>query len=122
RRYSGVADAVALSTEAAADQSRRWLRTMLAHKGFWLVCGVYLFLSVIRYIFWGWSVQYILSHGARIGTAVITSAIFPLLGSLGTISAGWVSDRMQGRRGPVLVVMSAALAGAIFLFGRVPAD
>lgn len=105
---------------AAGTRARR--SRMLRNRAFWIVCASYLLLSIIRYSFWGWSVEYLVSAGAGIGTAALTSAVFPLLGSAGSIVAGWVSDRMGARRGPVLVVMCLLLTGSIVGFSRLPAD
>ncbi|MDE2972931.1 MAG: MFS transporter, partial [Acidobacteriota bacterium] len=75
---------------------------------------------VVRYSFWGWSVDYLVQAGAGIGAAAATSALFPLLGSAGSITAGWVSDRLGARRGPVLAVMCAVLTLSIYVFSRLP--
>lgn len=99
----------------------RWRRRMLSSRAFWVMCSSYLLLSIIRYSFWGWSVDYLVQGGAGIGVAAAASALFPLLGSAGSITAGWVSDRLGARRGPVLGVLCCALTGAIFVFSRLPA-
>ena len=99
----------------------RWRRRMLTSPAFWVMCTSYLLLSVIRYTFWGWSVDYLVRGGAAIGAAAATSAVFPLLGSAGSITAGWVSDRLGARRGPVLAIMCAVLTLSIYLFSRLPA-
>ena len=101
-------------------EADRWLRGMLTDKWFWVVCLCYLFLSILRYIFWGWSVQYLIESGATLGTAALTSAIFPLLGSAGSITAGWISDAMGARRGPVLAIMGMLLTASIYFFSRIP--
>jgi sugar phosphate permease len=100
------------------------LRTvhMLRSVHFWTVCAVYLGLSMVRYIFWGWSVDYLVRNGASIGPAVVSSAVFPLAGSAGTLFAGWLSDRMQARRGPVVVGMNVLLVLSLVLFTLVPPD
>ena len=95
-------------------------RRMLASPAFWILCASYVLLSVIRYSFWGWSVDYLVQAGAGIGAAAATSALFPLLGSAGSITAGWVSDRLGARRGPVLAVMCAVLTLSIVVFSRLP--
>ena len=109
-------------TAAERAEAKRWLREMLANRWFWVVCLSYLFLSIIRYIFWGWSIQYLIDAGATLGTATLTSAIFPLFGSAGSIAAGWISDRLGARRGPVLAIMSVLMTGSIYFFSRVPGD
>lgn len=102
-------------------ERRRSRRRMLASPAFWILCASYVLLSVIRYSFWGWSVDYLVQAGAGIGAAAATSALFPLLGSAGSITAGWVSDRLGARRGPVLAVMCAVLTLSIYVFSRLPA-
>ena len=94
---------------------------MLSSPAFWVMCTSYLLLSIIRYSFWGWSVGYLVQAGAGIGAAAAASAMFPLLGSAGSITAGWVSDRLGARRGPVLAVLCAALTLSIYAFSRLPA-
>ena len=98
-----------------------WRRRMLSSPAFWIMCTSYLLLSIIRYSFWGWSVGYLVQAGAGIGAAAAASAMFPLLGSAGSITAGWVSDRLGARRGPVLAVLCAALTLSIYAFSRLPA-
>lgn len=102
-----------------AERSRS-RRRMLASPAFSILCASYVLLSVIRYSFWGWSVDYLVQGGAGIGAAAATSALFPLLGSAGSITAGWVSDRLGARRGPVLAVMCAVLTLSIYVFSRLP--
>ena len=99
----------------------RWRRRMLGSPAFWVMCTSYLLLSIIRYSFWGWSVEYLVEAGAGIGAAAAASAMFPLLGSAGSITAGWVSDRLGARRGPVLAILCAALTLSIYAFSRLPA-
>ena len=122
---SGDPDKITASPRPASEtptraEANRWRRGMLTNKWFWVVCVCYLFLSILRYIFWGWSVQYLIQNGATLGTAALTSAIFPLFGSAGSITAGWVSDTMGARRGPVLAVTGVLLTGSIYLFSRIP--
>ena len=101
-------------------ERRRLRRRMLRSPAFWILCASYVLLSVVRYSFWGWSVDYLVQAGAGIGAAAATSALFPLLGSAGSITAGWVSDRLGARRGPVLAVMCAVLTLSIYVFSRLP--
>ena len=101
-------------------ERRRLRRRMLRSPAFWILCASYVLLSVVRYSFWGWSVDYLVQAGAGIGAAAATSALFPLLGSAGSITAGWASDRLGARRGPVLAVMCAVLTLSIYVFSRLP--
>jgi len=94
---------------------------MLCSRWLWLVCTVYLALSTLRYIFWTWSIGYLKASSETLGSAgaVLTSAVYPLLGALGTIFAGWVSDRMGARRGPVILLMCILLVPAIYTFSTI---
>ena len=122
---SSVTPALSAETSTRQDVESKseyigHLRWMLRNQAFWVVCLLSLILSTIRYVFWGWSVQYLMERGAAIGVASLASAVFPLFGCLGTILAGWISDRMGARRGPVLAVMCILLTISIVAFGRVP--
>jgi sugar phosphate permease len=104
------------------EQSKRWLFVMLRNKYFWLACLIYFGLSIVRYIFWNWSILFLKDGGMKTGSAIVFSSVFPILGSLGAIFAGWVSDRMKARRGPVLAMMTSCMALSIFFFSRIPSD
>jgi sugar phosphate permease len=108
--------------ERQTAKPKSWMHFMLANKWFWLVCTIYFGLSIIRYIFWSWSIFYLKENGLRTSSAIIASAVFPILGSLGAIFAGWVSDKMNARRGPVIVLMTSCMVLSIFIFSRIPRD
>ncbi len=116
---SGSAETQPEPAPPEAERSRSRHR-MLRSRAFWILCASYVLLSVVRYSFWGWSVDYLVQAGAGIGAAAATSALFPLLGSAGSITAGWASDRLGARRGPVLAVMCAVLTLSIYVFSRLP--
>ena len=116
---AGLREAQPEPAPPGAERSRS-RRRMFRSPAFWILCASYVLLSVVRYSFWGWSVDYLVQAGAGIGVAAATSALFPLLGSAGSITAGWVSDRLGARRGPVLAVMCAVLTLSIYVFSRLP--
>lgn len=62
----------------SGDEWSRSRRRMLRSPAFWILCASYVLLSVVRYSFWGWSVDYLVQAGAGIGAAAATSALFPL--------------------------------------------
>ena len=99
-----------------------WRREMLLNRSFWLVVLVGVLQSTLRYVFWGWSVSYLKEMGTGIILAGIFSAFFPLLGALGTISAGWISDRMGARRGPVIAIMGVLLTVSIYIFSSISSE
>ncbi len=112
-------------TETFEEQREKYfvyVKEMIKNKWFWVVCFISLCLTVVRIIFWNWSVDYIEDKGSDIGLAAYISASFPLLGILGTIFAGWISDRMEARRGPVIAIMSAFMVVAIYIFSQLSTE
>jgi sugar phosphate permease len=86
----------------------------------WNLGAAYFFLKLIRYSLLFWLPFYLVRqlHYAE-GSAGYMSISFEVGGVLGAVTAGAVSDRFVGRRGPVLVVMSLGLAGALALYTAV---
>lgn len=108
--------------ESRVKKKKTWLFIMLKSKWFWHVCLIYFGFSIIRYFFWNWSIFYLRDNGMDASTAIIASGVFPLLGSLGAIAAGWISDKMNARRGPVIAVMASLMVATIYIFSRIPKD
>lgn len=111
-----------LKLEEVVYPPKSWLTIMLTNKWFWLVCLIYLGLSITRYVFLNWSIVYLRDSGLGTSLAIITSTVLPVLGSLGAIFSGWISDKMDGKRGPVLSIMASCMVVSIFLFSRIPSN
>ncbi|MBM4389286.1 MAG: MFS transporter, partial [Deltaproteobacteria bacterium] len=90
----------------------------LSSRVLWTLAMSYFCFNAVRYAFMNWSVQYFKNfHETDIKKSAFMSIAFPLIGSLGAISSGWVSDRFfQSRRAPVCSVMLACLSAACLLF------
>jgi len=105
---------------APADDWTIWriVKITLSSKTLWILAWSYFCFNAVRYAFMNWGVQYFNNfHGVEIKKSAFMSIAFPLIGSLGAISSGWVSDRFfQSRRAPVCTVMLACLAGLCLLF------
>jgi OPA family glycerol-3-phosphate transporter-like MFS transporter len=56
------------------------------------------------------------------GSAGIASLIFPLLGAISALSAGWLVDRTGGRFGPVVLPCLLGLVVVLCLLMWLPAD
>jgi MFS transporter, OPA family, sugar phosphate sensor protein UhpC len=88
----------------------------------WNLGAAYFCLKLIRYSLLFWLPLYLHRQlGYAEGSAAYMSISFEVGGVLGAIAAGAVSDRLVGRRGVVLVVMSLGLAGAFVLYSAVAA-
>lgn len=84
-----------------------------------LTLGVaYFCLKFVRYTFMFWIGFYVVEqHKLSTQDAAFAQVAFPLAGTLGSVFAGWVSDRFfQARRAPPAVMMLGGLVlGLIFL-------
>ncbi|HCF57774.1 MAG TPA: hypothetical protein DFS52_07240 [Myxococcales bacterium] len=78
----------------------------------WVVCGAYFLLKMARYTFMGWSNVYLFEQ-LRYAPGDATLATIPITvgGLVGTLAAGYASDRLfGGRRAPVVVFCIFGLA------------
>jgi sugar phosphate permease len=98
------------------------LLVTLSSRMLWILAMSYFCFNAVRYAFMNWAVQYFNNvHEVEIKKSAFMSVAFPLIGSLGAISSGWVSDRFfQSRRAPVCAVMLGCLGGLCLLFIPVP--
>lgn len=79
----------------------------------WIVGFAYFGVDLFRYGFLDWSFAYLIDQGAPVGKAVLKIAMLPTVGAIGIISSGWLTDKLGGRRAPVISIMlfiSAILA------------
>ncbi len=92
------------------------LKEVLWNKYIWNLGFSYFFLKLVRYTFLFWLSTYLVKVlGFRPDSAGYMSAIFPLAGFLGTVAAGYSSDKFfSARRGPVSVIMLSLLVIAIY--------
>ena len=98
------------------------VRITLANRILWTLALGFFCMNAVRYSFMNWSIQYMADfQGRSIKGSAITAVVIPLVGSLGAISAGWLSDTVFGRRrAPVCVIMMLGLAGVCAAFTLVP--
>lgn len=78
---------------------------------------------LLRSVFLFWTPKLLVDIGMGAANAVMTSAIFPLLGCLGTIFLGWYTDRhaKDGDRSFMMCLMLAGLAASLFVIsGLIP--
>ena len=96
--------------------------TTLRNKGIWMVALGLFGLNIVRYGFLSWAPTYFFEvQKAAISSAAFKSLIFPLAGSLGALSAGWISDKFfQSKRAPIAVFMLLILILAVWFFPKIP--
>ncbi|MFA6457337.1 MAG: MFS transporter [Bacteroidota bacterium] len=94
------------------------LKEVLWNKYIWNLGFSYFFLKLVRYTFLFWLSTYLVHIlGFRADKAGYMSIIFPFAGFLGTVAAGYSSDKLfSARRGPVSVIMLTVLFISIYAY------
>ena len=78
--------------------------------------GLSVLLTLLRECFNLWMPLYFAKLGAQASVAAFKSAIFPLVGCVGTLFAGWFSDRyLDGRRAPVIAGLMLGLVVCLLM-------
>ncbi len=84
----------------------------------------YFLLKLVRYTLLFWLSTYLVNViGYRPDKAGYMSAIFPLAGFMGTVAAGYASDKLfSARRGPISVIMLLLLVVSLYCYNLFAAD
>ena len=84
----------------------------------WLLAIAYIFVYVVRYGSIDWIAKYLVDTKTySLEAAANRLSFLPLVGVLGTIGAGFVSDKFfKGKRAPVNIICLILLAISIYLF------
>jgi len=99
------------------------LLPLLRSRAFLLVCLLSFACTIVRETFNTWTPQYLHDHlGYSMSHAATMSAVFPGIGALSVLVAGWLSDRL-GLNGRSLLMFLGlgATAAALLLLMSVPA-
>lgn len=115
RAVNPAAPGAVLSTSAI-------LRLTFSNRVLWILGVGFFCMNAVRYSFMNWSIQYMADYQERsIQGSALTAVAIPLIGSLGAITAGWVSDTwFNKRRAPVCALMQLGLAAVCVGFTFVP--
>lgn len=98
------------------------LKYVLNNKYLWSIAFGNFFLYVARYGSLTWAPSYInqAKNVSILGAGLIT-AFFELMGILGMLSAGWISDRtFKARRGPIMAIYMFILSIGLYAFWMAP--
>lgn len=102
---------------------RRFIRkNVFGNKFIWCAASANFFVYVVRYGFVNWGPLYLnKTKGIPLDWAGAMLAGFEIAGLVGSLIAGWLTDRLfRSRRGPVCVIYMFLLAVAIFAFWKLP--
>lgn len=123
-RAAGALATVEDAEEDAEDDTPfgHILRDAILNPRVWIVGLAYFGVDLFRYGFLGWSFAYLLEIGAATDMAIIKIIMLPAIGAVGIVLSGWITDRMGGRRAPVIAVMLLLSAVLAFVFFKLPGD
>jgi OPA family glycerol-3-phosphate transporter-like MFS transporter len=111
------------ATESPPAGISALLLPLLRSRAFLLVCALSFACTIVRETFNTWSPQYLHDHlGYSMSHAATMSAVFPGVGALSVLAAGWLSDRL-GLNGRSLLMFLGlgATAAALLVLMSVPA-
>jgi OPA family sugar phosphate sensor protein UhpC-like MFS transporter len=93
------------------------LLLLLRKRSLWMISISYFFLELCRYALMFWLPMYMMERlKYNVQTAGYASSLYELIGIVGALAAGYISDRfMQSRRAPVSVAMLFGLAVVLLL-------
>ena len=112
-RAAGVAPPASRSLEEPTrPRFGAEMGALLRRVAIWQVCGGYFLLKLARYTFLGWSNVFLFEKlGYPPGDATLATIPITVGGLLGTLAAGYASDRLfKARRAPVAVICLLGLA------------
>ncbi|HEY4014241.1 MAG TPA: MFS transporter [Polyangiaceae bacterium] len=86
---------------------RESFRATVRNPRIWVLAFGLFGLDAVRYGFLDWAPGHLAEvHHSGALSAALKTAVFPLAGALGTLSSGWLTDRLfQSRRAPVCAIM-----------------
>lgn len=95
---------------------------VLKNKYIWILAVSYFFIYVIRTAVNDWSALYLYeTKGYSLVVANTCVLWFEAGGILGSLAAGWASDKIcKGKRGPINVIFSLGVMCAIYAFWKIP--
>ena len=104
--------------EAKLSYTEIFRKYILKNPTVWLLAIAYIFVYVVRNGTIDWMVVYLMEKKHySIGTATLIYQFLPLVGVVGTVGAGYVSDKFfKGKRVPVNIICLTLLAIFIYLF------
>ena len=95
---------------------------ILWNKWVWVVSAANFFVYIVRIGVLDWAPKYLVeAKGFTLKDAGFSLSVFELAGIFGAYGAGWASDKLGGRRGPVAVFFMVLLIAAVGVLFFVPA-
>ena len=94
---------------------------ILTNPWVWVVSVANFFIYIVRIGILDWAPKYLVeAKGFTLKDAGFALSAFELSGIFGALAAGWISDRMGGRRGPASVMFMLLLIASVGILFFVP--
>src|SRR5215831_17202415 len=104
------------ATEAPPASLGALLLPLLRSRAFLLVCLLSFGCTIIRETFNNWTPQYLHDHlGYSVSHAATLSAVFPGVGAVSVLVAGWLSDRLGLNGRSLLLFIGLSATAAVLL-------
>lgn len=102
---------------------KAFLHKIILNKWIWLCAFINIFIYIVRYGADDWAPKLMVElKGNSDAMAAFKSSANPLVGIIGMVLAGWLSDKIfAARRGPAAAIFMLLLAACIWAFYMVPA-
>jgi phosphoglycerate transporter family protein len=114
----------AAPTPAVAREESFWgifREHILTNKWVWIVSVANFFIYIVRIGVLDWAPKYLVeAKGFTLKDAGVSLSVFEIAGIFGAYAAGWISDKLDGRRGPVSVFFMLLLLVSVGLMFFVP--
>lgn len=110
----------AAADDAEGNSWRFILKQSVGNPRVWLVGMAYFGVDLVRYGFLVWAPTFMYDQGAPITETAYKMAMMPLAAIAGIVLSGWATDKIGGRRAPVISLMMFAVAILAFIYPRIP--
>lgn len=122
-RFKRDEDPSLLSQENDITMKDLLIKYILNNSYLWILGIAYFFIYLIRGAISEWTPLFLMeTRGYQLVTANAAITWFEVGGLVGSLVAGWASDKIfRGRRGPVNILFSASVVGAICALWLFPA-
>lgn len=120
-RQQASSEAQAESNQSLGEFWHFLVRHVFSNPYIWCACIANFFIYVVRYGFVNWAPSYLQARQISLAGAGWMMAGFEVAGLVGSLLAGWLTDRFFGsRRGPVALLYMLATTVCIYVFWKLP--
>ena len=111
------------STDSTAENYAALMKKLLCDYHLWMIIVLSVVLTFSRVVFNTWNAIFFYGIQCSASQSASFSSWFPLLGAMGTIFAGWYSDKFSGaRRAPVMAALLILCTFILLMLSALPSS